>query len=65
MNKTLKIKLLISLIESDINIQKNLIKDYEIKAKESLYYFGLTKEKKERIETQESILTQLKKIVEK
>ena len=62
MNKQLKIEILISLIESDISIQENLLKDYKIKAKESLYYFGVAKEKEDRITYLKSYLTQLKNI---
>ena len=45
MNKKeqIEISYLISLIQSDINIHENLLKDYEIKAKDSIYYFGLPK----------------------
>ena len=62
MNKALKIKILISLIESDISIQENLLKDYKIKAKESLYYMGLANDKEDRIKYLKAYATQLKKI---
>ena len=62
MNKTLKIKILISLIESDISIQENLLKDYKIKAKESIYYLGLANDKEDRIKYLKAYVTQLKKI---
>lgn len=64
MNKKeqIEISYLINLIQSDINIHENLLKDYEIKAKDSIYYFGLSQEKKDRIIYLKSYLTKLKKI---
>ena len=62
MNKALKIKILISLIESDISIQEDLLKDYKIKAKKSLYYLGLANDKEDRIKYLKAYATQLKKI---
>lgn len=51
MNKQEQVRImyLIDLIESDIRIHEGLLKDYEIKAKDSIYYFGLECEKRDRI----------------
>ena len=57
-----QIMYLINLIESDIRINENLLKDYKIQAKNSLYYCGLANEKEDRIKYLKAYLQQLKNI---
>ena len=64
-NEQIEILTLINTIESDINIHENLLKDYEIKGKENLYYFGLATEKKDRIDYLKAYLKKIKKIYNK
>lgn len=62
MNKQEEVKImyLINLIESDIRSHERLLEDYEKKAKDSIYYFGLEREKRDRIKSLEKYLQCLK-----